>query len=235
MDNEYLSDFLELQEKVRSSEKLTDELVERMNLIMKALAYCGWYISMHGKVTDTLTIGENLWKGYVRKVDEMMKKYYSAEFDKIIRNLSQLYPKRKKLFLQAAKAHKLKMYYCSAVLFLTQADGICQGQLYYSEKKNLKKRIKKIGTSSVEDFLQVLFNVSAIDAPHSEKDNYLSTLNRHAIVHGWDAEYGTELNSLKALSLLAFIGECFAHHKELSNFKLQSVHWEQIRKLYNMN
>lgn len=131
-----------------------------------------------------------------------------------------MYPDRKSIFREALKAHKLKMYYSSTSLFLSQADGICQGQLFIlkNEKATLKKRIKALGNSAAEDFLNAILSASAIDSPYSEKDKYISTLNRHSEVHGLDVKFGNEMNSLKALSLLTYIGQFLAKHKQLSSW-----------------
>ena len=101
------------------------------------------------------------------------------------------------------------MYFASTALFLTIADGLCNGYLFKTKqnKLNLKQELSK--THCLEEFLSLITEVSAIDIAHAKKINFPSTLNRHGVLHGLDFDYGTKTNSLKALSLLAFIGDFF--------------------------
>ena len=208
-DNEF---FIKLKEQ----QKEIDELSGMMNKTMRKLSLHGWYISATIEVATLISLMENIKKGDTGKVDNTMKLHYDSNFDTIITDLSKSFFDRKEIFAQAAKAHKLKMYYASISLFLSQADGICKGYLFIlkNEKKNLKKEISKFNSSTLKEVLEVIMNESAIDAPYSNRTKYPSKLNRHSVFHGLDKEYGTNLNSLKALSLLTFIGDFFNRYRK---------------------
>lgn len=55
-----------------------------MNSIMKALAFCGWYISTETEVSRIIDIGLSLRKGHTKKVDMLMKNYYVSELDQLL-------------------------------------------------------------------------------------------------------------------------------------------------------
>ena len=44
-----------------------------------------------------------------------------------------------------------------------------------------------------------------ISASEYERDEYFNELNRHQVVHGESLDYGTEINSLKSISLLNYV------------------------------
>ena len=70
-------------------------------------------------------------------------------------------------------------------------------------KKEINDLLK---TNNHADLISaVLGKISAIDAWSGNKSNYFSDLNRHEVMHGLNHEYGKEINSLKALSLLSFV------------------------------
>lgn len=76
----------------------------------------------------------------------------------------------------------------------------------------MKKHL--INTKYIKAFEKAITEVSAIDTPHSKMSEFPSSLNRHGVLHGLDFDYGTRINSLKALSLLAFVGDFFSKKSE---------------------
>jgi hypothetical protein len=108
--------------------------------------------------------------------------------------------------LEAFSAHKKKQYFASTILFLSQADGICEGKVFRG-KKVFNNYIESKKASTL--IRSVLGQVSPIDIDTRNPDraNYFSDLNRHGVMHGLHVDYGTEENSLKALSLLCFISD----------------------------
>lgn len=58
----------------------------------------------------------------------------------------------------------------------------------------------------IVDFLiGPIYKKGVLNAWEKELDEFPIRLNRHEIVHGVDVNYGTEVNSLKTLSLLAYV------------------------------
>ena len=63
------------------------------------------------------------------------------------------------------------------------------------------------GGSFFSIIMTAIENTNAIDSLYAEINLYESQLNRHGVMHGWDTDFGNELNRLKAFSLLAFVSD----------------------------
>ncbi len=172
------------------------------------LAQNGWYIEEQSAIIKTIELIKMIQIGETEKVDLFFKDYYTKKSKSILKRQIELYPNRAEIIAEAYRAHKLKMYYASTSLFLSQADGICKGELFKTrrQKEALKEFLSSnYPTKSVPHMLKVLTKENAIDVYHPEKSKFTSQLNRHGVFHGYDTDYGNELNSLKAMSLLAFV------------------------------
>jgi hypothetical protein len=93
---------------------------------------------------------------------------------------------------------------------LSTADGIFNGELFRVKNgvmNTLKKQLDK--KRYLKEFGDLLLKMSPIDSGYSKAEEFNSSLNRHKVMHGKDVNYGTKINSLKALSLLAFICDFF--------------------------
>ena len=213
LPEELFSRIKEAQDRLQEAFKPIREnfkiLAEKLPLSLKKLANHGWYISGDSFMSEGLTLSDELDFGNFEKVNKNLEQFYEKESSSIIDRLKYQYPGRSKMFDEAFKAHQRKMYFASTNLFLSLADGLCNGSLFKTKnnKANLKKELT--GTHYLDVFLAVITQESAIDIAYSKKSKFPSSLNRHGVLHGLDFEYGTKINSLKALSLLAFIGDFF--------------------------
>ena len=109
---------------------------------------------------------------------------------------------------KAFRIHQEKDYDISIPLFLIQADGICLdvfGNEFFRVRKRALVARKSIDERNVDwiwDAMAEPFRVLLpITSPCRDSDAW----NRHVILHGRSLSYGTELNSLKAISLLSFL------------------------------
>jgi len=187
---------------------------EQLTPSLRILADHGWYICGNSAMTDSIDLSIEIKKGNTREVDMFMVDFYEKEFEYIINNLKKSYPGRSKIITEAKNAHNRGMYYSSTSLFLSTADGIFNGHLFKDSKKgkpNLKKELdcKK----QMKEYVDLLIEMSPLDAVYGKANLFKSTLNRHKVMHGIDVEYGTRENSLKALSLLAFICDFFGQNR----------------------
>lgn len=178
---------------------------------LKILAKNGWYISEETSLFLTYRAVHEAQKNNILLMDAMMKAFYGKEIKNIIKRLCEEYPTRAAIFREAFKAHSRKMYFSSTILFLSQADGLCYGELFKINKNKKKLKIlieNNFFPGAISMFSEVLTEITAIDDyyPHRKKD---TDLNRHGVVHGYDMNFGTEINSLKALSILSFVGDFF--------------------------
>lgn len=188
----------------------------QLELGLKTLALSGWYVSYESGLSDGIVLGQKVDEKDFEFVDSFMQRFYKKNLTSIIKRLGTSFPERKRIFDEALLAHKKKMYHGSILLFLSQADGICNGYLYKSnkgKKEHLKKDIEKNSKVILESLLTVLLDINEIDIPHAKR-KLKQSLNRHAVMHGFDTNFGTEINSLKALSLVAFVGDFFYDKKD---------------------
>jgi hypothetical protein len=203
-----------LKERTKELQKVMSESLasfkafnDQLPIGLKMLANQGWYISAGSPIVDGVKFAIEITKGNNVKVDSYMAKFYEKEAKDIIKRLCSQFPGRVAILTEALQAHRKGMYFSSTSLFLSNADGLCDGFLFTGKngKANLKKLLER--KSSLDYFLSVIVDTNAIDTAHHKMRNYPSDLNRHGVMHGLDVDYGTKVNSLKALSLLAFIGD----------------------------
>ena len=116
--------------------------------------------------------------------------------------------------------HQDEEYDISVPLFLIHADGICKevfGRLFFKVGK-----AGLIARASVEE-RKIDWIWSAVTEPFRSElsiakgSNDPTAWNRHVILHGRSVDYGTEINSLKAISLLSFLSglDNYAREKEI--------------------
>jgi hypothetical protein len=137
--------------------------------------------------------------------------YYKNNLNLIETKLLNKHLDRNEIISEAFKAHKNKMYNSSVILFISQSDGICEGKIFSGNKK------KDFFDSKKSSYFvnNTLLNETAINED-SRKDStaFFSELNRHKVMHGLTSDYGNEINSLKALSLLCFVSDWVDRYKE---------------------
>lgn len=185
---------------------------------LKRIAGFGWYIDGRITMGYTTNLMEKAVEGDSEFLDKFFVNYYRENIDNLSEILKNRQETRQKIIIEALDCHKEKKYYASTLLFLSQADGICNGQLFRTrkEKESLKKFLSK---SENGNFINVLLGMitdeSAIDVGYSKKEQFDSNLNRHAVVHGLVVNFGEEKNSLKAFSLLCFVSDFVNRYKKL--------------------
>ncbi|MFV5689888.1 hypothetical protein ACM55M_14820 [Flavobacterium sp. ZT3R25] len=117
---------------------------------------------------------------------------------------------RSKIIEEAVYCHQNGKYYASSTLFLSEADGICSGLLFKNRKNKeaLKQYIaQKKGANFFSILMIAIENTNTIDSFYSKTNLDDSKLNRHGVMHGLDMDFGREINSFKAFSLLVFVSD----------------------------
>lgn len=160
---------------------------------------------------------ERLFDEHPDEIAEGLSNFFRTRLDVIEEALIDSYPHRGHLFQQAFEAHREGKYGLSIPVFLTQADGIFWEQT--SEKQNLfmssiqreraySEYVSQISNSHIVIYLHPL----SIPLPlwmnrneRAERGDPCVGLNRHQVLHGESVDYGTEQNSLKAISLLSYL------------------------------
>lgn len=173
----------------------------------KILLNYGWYISgdiQMKKISETIELIKN---DEIETAEKLLVEFYKKNIKNIEARLISKHTERENIFKEAFLAHKNKMFYSSTILFLSQGDGISEGKIFHN-RQNLEKHLNK---DKNPDFVRLLKDDSPLNVPSIKvkKSKYFSKLNRHAVMHGEDTNYGTEINSLKALSLCCFVSDWY--------------------------
>lgn len=194
---------------------------ENARIVTKSLALKGWYISLDMPFSSLVkAISEN-WEEQVDELDEIMSEYFRQHSKNIINHIASNFPNREKVIRSAFKAHINGDYDLAIPVFLAQADGICYeiiGIQLYRRQKGKPITTKYADRFSADAFMNALLEpfrtplpISASKRERNEVENFF---NRHSILHGESCDYGSEINSLKAISLLNYISQVLLRAKE---------------------
>jgi hypothetical protein len=172
----------------------------------------GWYISAQMKMKKISEVIELIKSEKTVEAESILINFFKENLTKIEEQLITKHSDRKPIFEEAFKAHKSNMFYSSTILFLSQGDGIIDGKIFHN-RKNLDKHLDK---EKNPNFVNLLKEDSSLNIPSIKinKSKYFSKLNRHSVMHGKSTDYGTEINSLKALSLCCFVSDWYNRYKQ---------------------
>jgi len=143
-------------------------------------------------------------------VDREMMGHFRERSDAIQTELVTRHPTRAIILEAAFAAHREGKHELSVPVFLAQADGISRellGEAFFQRAKSGGKAEKLLEEmtdgSYLESALRALIPVGTLRKQRSEVKP--GEFNRHDVLHGFDTDYGSERNSLKAVSLLCFM------------------------------
>lgn len=121
----------------------------------------------------------------------------------------------------AFKAHSRCEYELSVPVFLAQADGICNeiiGIQLFQKKSQIPATpvyVQQLAndTSSAAILHPLSLNLP-ISASKYERDDDFNDLNCHQVLHVESTSYSSEVNSLKAISLLNYVAQVLKKPEE---------------------
>ncbi len=193
--------------------EVTIELMER-----------GWFIYFLDDDTDHF---QEKRSALINKSEESQDSYlisYTRNYARKIRQfLIEEFPNRSAQIVDAFKAHDAELYYCSIPTFLALSEGI--GRDLYGvglyAKVNKKPEFNKVieQVDGLEVFHEMVLKPLAVKSKVTETiseptDEDKRFLNRHLILHGSSDKYGSELNSLKSISLVYYVACSLLHLRE---------------------
>ncbi|MBB1420372.1 hypothetical protein H5200_00330 [Pseudoalteromonas sp. SG43-7] len=171
----------------------------------------GWFINWFVS-TELETIVQEGKDALDTYMIDSINEYYQQIHKKVV----TLYPKRKHIIDVAFTLHSEGNFIAAIPLFLSQSDGICSenlGSYLFTEndkrKDNISKKIED--PSDISDdvyWSQVLTKTQFSESIGKSNNKYKEKApNRSGILHGSrkHLDYGSEINSLKCISLLAHI------------------------------
>lgn len=217
----------EISNYFESIQPLIFECLENMKLIIDktpeslyGLSRYGWYIDMGFDVWAPIELNEIIQIGDITILDNYMCKYLTDKLELIEEDLCCTYINRKQIFKEAFNCFRQNQYFASITLFLSQVDGICYDRtdkLFFLNNKKLKRKgvyipeveeeISKLSGGLSDIYLEPIKYTSLINDDTRNVDKYPVKLNRHAILHGLETEYGTRINCLKVISLVNYLNE----------------------------
>lgn len=123
--------------------------------------------------------------------------------------------------------YKSKQFIPLIPLVLSQVDGvmkeITKGNVgfYNSNHEQKRENPNRLKYLEHEFYMQFFSNYEQLNVENRneyelfQKDiNDLTKFNRHAILHGESYEFGNEVNAVKSILLLTFMGELYAANSE---------------------
>ncbi len=197
--------FEQLQESFR-------ELPPRTQEAVLVLGAHGWYLDLEMPLPGLWELKKALSEGNVEEAEEAIAEYFAGRLDKIEGSIIEKFPNRQKMIRAAFNAHRRQEYELSIPVFLAQTDGICKEVVkqYLFMKQNRKPRtaiyVEQIASNTFRAaLLQPLARPLPIGASERERAKDFNELNRHMVLHGESLDYGTQVNSLKAISLINYV------------------------------
>lgn len=178
---------------------------------MRTLVHRGWFIDPEMSLPKIRSLHEAFLGGREKEAEDWLVAYYGEHAQTIVERLSVVYPERATQLTDALCAHNEGRYSLSVPVFLLQADGLAnhlkKGRQLFSkdDRKSVRGLIKGMPDESMERvFLSVYGGDSVLVMRTNDLPPEFNGLNRHGVLHGTDVNYGTEINSLRALSVLAY-------------------------------
>ena len=209
---------------VESLCRLANELPERQRKALQRLGEEGWFLDPEMPATLLQEL-ELLFDEHPDEITEWLTDFFRERLDVIEEKLLASYPHRGHLFRQAFEAHREGKYGLSVPVFLAQADGIFwertperQSLFRVSQREKAHSEfVSQISESYRVIYLHPLSILSPLwmnEAERAERGDSFDGLNRHQVFHGESVDYDTEVNSLKAISLLSYLHWIFNKNNE---------------------
>jgi hypothetical protein len=199
---------------------------ERVYKIIYKVAKYGWYFDDFSKDSnlDTSKCIKFINSNLPQKLDSYMSDYYKNRIIQIKKKLIIEYPKRKEIISEAFYTQGLGLYSSSICLFITLIDGICDDVLNLKFFKNekflpeIKTKIEDKNRKNSDFLLSPIHKKGVINAWEKDLENFPIRFNRHEIIHGIDVNYGSEINSLKIISMLSYVDYILSHYEKQENY-----------------
>lgn len=197
-------------------QKSMRDLPPRTQEALLLLGSHGWYPDFEWSMPELWHLKDALSEGKVEEGEKALIEHFEARLDAIEKSLTEKFPHRAHLIQAAFGAHRRQEYALAIPVLLAQIDGICKDltdkYFFIREKTKTKPEVAIYVEQFVADafmtaFLSPLSKTLPINASQGERPQGTDLLNRHAVLHGESLNYGTQANSLKAISLINYMAD----------------------------
>ena len=190
------------------------ELPPKIQEALLLLAQHGWYLDFNMPLPSLWEIKKAISSGEIDEVEEALVEYFESQLEEIEKAISAQFPHRSHIISPAIKAHRNEEYYLSIPVFLAQTDGICKevvGQYLFMKKDRKPQTAIYVEQLAADTYKAALLSPLAASTPISasehEREEGFNLLNRHMVLHGESLDYGSKVNSLKAISLINYVSQ----------------------------
>ena len=176
----------------------------------------GWFPAMDMALSQIDLLAQGLDDPEEEKAASARQVFFTkfrAEVESIEQSLIRCFPRRSSIIRDAFQAHGEGKYNLSVPVFLAQADGIWYDRwgrhLFVGNRDTTVKKAsdKLLQGGIIYEMTNCLsYNGWQLVLSQGQRPANFKDLNRHQVLHGEATEYGTEENSLKAISFLNFCG-----------------------------
>lgn len=196
--------------------KAFKELPPQTQRAVLTLASHGWFFDLDMTPSELWRLSADFSKNEVARAEDELANYFDSHVNEIKNDVTQRFPNRKACLDEAFLAHLKGCYYLSIPVFLAQTDGICKEavghHLFIKSRKDKKPSTAIYVAQLADDSLHTAFMAALafplpIGASEHERGDDFDQLNRHMVLHGESTDYGTKINSLKAISLLSYVAK----------------------------
>lgn len=189
---------------------------ERFRSCCMKLGHRGWFLDPQMPMSLLWYIADTIEES-PEVTDELLIQWFQGRLNEIEEELIKACPRRALLLRSAFKAHRDRDYNISVPAFLKEADGMWydlfgMNVFIARARKSIVKTIEGrqpygLIYSSLVPLLQSTLPLWMNENERQRwmkmhRTDVLPGLNRHEILHGISVDYGTETNSLKAISFL---------------------------------
>jgi hypothetical protein len=168
----------------------------------------GWFMDMNFPAAPAPNIAEHYEKDKGKHADAILSEYYRRRVPEIRDALILKYPGRSRILTKAFRMHLEMEYDICVPLFLIHADGICKdvfGRDFFKINKNGLAARPIVDGRKPDWVWDAVTEPFRLRLPLAKGCKDPNAWNRHVILHGRNVDYGSEINSLKAISLLSFL------------------------------
>lgn len=209
---EHLETFKEIGERLREYTKKTPEY-------FLLIAQHGWFVDLESELNFPSIVAHRIQEQKVDTANEILVDYYKTNVGRIFESMIKRHYNRKEILESIKKSYEEGNHVLLIPATLTQVDGICfdftKKKFFIKEKKNKKYKflpeviaeLEKSAGNFLELYLSSLQNQTPIMASEQDIGKFPCKLNRHEVLHGISTDYGTEINSLKVISLLKYVSD----------------------------
>ena len=147
------------------------------------------------------------------QANEVLLDRFRDRLDDIEVDVTSAFPNRSAILRDAFQAHRQGQYNLSVTVFLTQADGFfydrfLKSLFYGDDRHDIAEHIEQMPDGLLRSMSRaLLYDDWPLITPRKQRQQQpggFTELNRHQVLHGEVTDYGTEENSLKAISLLNY-------------------------------